>query len=278
MDRDVQRARAPGEAARSAAAPVEGVDGDVARAARASAASRSSCGGGRERAVEQQRPAAGPSPVTRQPMASPPGRASSPAALAGEQRADGLAAQLAARRARQGVEAHERAGTLNPASGRATWAASASSPGSVGARRAGRSRPPGRGPRSRPGGRRRRPRRRPGGPRRTASTSAGAMFSPPRTIRSTRRSTTIRRPCRVEAAEVAGADGLVGRRRGRRLAQVAGEARRPVATTISPTPSASGVRDGDARRRGAGGPPIPGGPRASAVGSAVTPEPISVRP
>ena len=61
-------------------------------------------------------------------------------------------------------------------------------------RRGGRSPPTGRDPRSDRAARRRPRRRWPDASSRTASTSAGEMFSPPRTIRSVRRSSTVRRP------------------------------------------------------------------------------------
>ena len=116
------------EPRRAAAAPVDGVDGDVARARE-----------GLREAVDLLRGAQGrrgagagcrgPEPVTRQPMASPPGRASSPAG------SPATSARTASRRSlpppvrgRASRRTHA-TGTLNPARDARAWAARSSSRG-----------------------------------------------------------------------------------------------------------------------------------------------------
>ena len=136
----------------------------------------------------------GPVPSTRQPIASPPGRASSP---------DGSPATSARTASRRSLPEDVRgrtssrvqaAGTLNPARLARAWAASIVVAG-VGRVAAGaRSPPPARAPRRRPDAPRRRPPPPPGAARARPRPPSGSMFSPPRTIRSVRRSTTTRRP------------------------------------------------------------------------------------
>ena len=111
VDRDVEGARVR-EAARAAATPVQGMDGDVAGPCDGGRQAVQ-LGGGRERAVEQEDL---PRPGARHPPAD--GVAARPRELAGrlarEERADGIAAQLAAGGAGQGIEADEPRRDLEP--------------------------------------------------------------------------------------------------------------------------------------------------------------------
>ena len=101
------------------------------------------------------------------------------------------------------------------------------------------------------------------------------MFSPPRTIRSVRRSTTTRRPA---ASSLPRSPVRTGSSAGtRRLAEVPRAPRRPGGRRSRrrrPAPDRRCARSS----RGAAGPPSRARARASADGSAVTPEPISDRP
>ena len=108
--------------------------------------------------------------------------------------------------------------------------------------------------------------------RRTASTSAGETFSPPRTMRSSRRSATNRRPVSSSRPRSPVRIGPSDDGSPRYPANRAG-----VSTTISPTPSAPGFSI-VTRTPGSGRPALDGASRASSVASAVTPEPASLRP
>ena len=115
VDDDVERARVR-EAARAAAAAVQGMDGDVAGPGEGGGQAVQ-LGGGRERAVEEEDLAR---PRARHPPAD--GVAAGPRELAGplasEERAHGIAAQLAPGGAGQGVEADEARRDLEPGEGR----------------------------------------------------------------------------------------------------------------------------------------------------------------
>ena len=239
------------------------------------AASRSSCAAFDSvpcRSRQRERPVARHPPADA--CAAGAGELAGP--LAGEQRADGVAAKLAAGRAREGVQAQERPRDLEPGQRRAAVGGEGLVAGVHGAGRAARSPPPGPGPRAASGRPTTAASATAGCASRTASTSAGAMFSPPRTMRSSRRSTTNRRPSPsrrprspVRTGPVAGAAGP-GRRGSRRSA--------PRSRRRSPPPHPRPAHRWSATRPGADGRRIPGARAASAVGRAVAPEPVSDRP
>ena len=202
----------------------------------------------RQRAGQQEdrrRPRAGHPPAD----LVAPGPGEDPGGPAVDEGAHGLATELAAGRPRHGVEPDDRGRHLVPGERVAAGAEDRVVAG-VGRVAAGA-----RWPRPAPGPARppdARPRRRPRSTAAlvsTASTSAGETFSPPRTIRSVRRSTTVQPAGVVEPPEVAGADRAVARR----LADVAGEPRRRGDDDLA-DPVGVRVRDRDrhARQRPAG--------------------------
>ena len=282
MDRDVDGRRI-GDAARAAPSSIDGVDGrrrpwrrqEAGQAGRA-APRWTACRGGAGRGAARHRRCG-----TRCGRRRVARRGCSPGG-----RRDRARARRSARRSlpfggpRQRLETDERDRHLEPGEPVA------------GRTRSARRRP---GPARRRGGRwPRRPRARTsasrrattpasamaGWSRRTASTSDGEMFSPPRTIRSVRRSATVSRPSssrlprspvRSQPSSVRVAAVAAGRRGSRRT--VAG-----LRTSISPMPSVVRRRRSGARPRGVPGRHCRDGRAASSVGSAVTPDPASVRP